>query len=384
MRCPLRAKILLACLLALSASAAAALPIPAPPQFAAKSYILMETQSDQVIAAFNADQRREPASLTKLMTAYVVFHALKDGLVRLDDTATVSERAWRMGGSRMFAKLGSQVSVDDLLQGMIVQSGNDATVALAERVGGTEDAFVQIMNQYAEKLGMKDSHFVNASGLTADKQHYMSARDLATLSRAIVDEFPQYQHYFSQHDFTWNRIKQQNRNDLLFSDATVDGLKTGDTDDAGFCLIASAKRGGMRLIAVVMGAKQMKARAVDAETLLNYGSNFFETRKLYDGGSQVSGVKVWKGAADQVGVGPLQDLYVTLPKGAYSEMQASVQSSPGGLIAPVPQGAQVGVLALTLDQRLLAQVPVYTLQAVPEGNLFRRFIDGLRLWFKKR
>ena len=379
----MKAKSLLAFVLLVAAGAAGAMPIPAPPQLAAKSYLLMEAHSSQIVAAVNADERREPASLTKLMTAYVVFHALKDGVIKLDDLAPVSERAWRMGGSRMFAKLGSQVSVDDLLQGMIVQSGNDATVALAERVGGTEDAFVQLMNAYAERLGMHDSHFVDASGLTDDRQHYMTAHDLAILSRAIVTEFPQYLHYFSEKEFTWNKIRQPNRNDLLFSDPTVDGLKTGDTDRAGYCLIASANRGPMRLIAVVMGTKTEKTRAQFAETLLNYGSNFFETRKLYDAGAAISSATVWKGVEGTVPVGVTQDLYVTLPKGAYAGLQAALQGN-AGLVAPVAEHAPVGTLQLTVEGKVLAEAPVYTLKAVPEGNLFRRMIDGIRLWFKKK
>lgn len=378
----MRAKSLFAFLLSVSA-AAQSMPVPAPPQFAAKSYLLMEAHSGQVIAAVNADQRREPASLTKLMTAYVVFHAIKDGVIRLDDTATVSERAWRMGGSRMFAKLGSKVSIDDLLQGMIVQSGNDATVALAERVGGTEDSFVQLMNEYAQRLGMKDSHFVDASGLTDDRQHYMTARDLAVLSRALITEFPQYLHYFSEKEFTWNKIRQPNRNALLFSDSTVDGLKTGDTDNAGYCLIATANRGPMRLISVIMGAKTEKNRVQFAETLLNYGSNFFETRKLYDAGTAVSSIDVWKGAEGSVPVGVPEDFYVTLPKGAFNELRVAVQGS-SGLVAPVADRAPVGTLQLTVEDKLIAQAPVYTLKAVPQGNIFRRMIDSIRLWFKKK
>lgn len=379
----MRAQILLVFLLSAFATAAQSMPVPAPPQFAAKSYLLMEAHSGQVIASVNAEQRREPASLTKLMTAYVVFHAIKDGVVHLDDTATVSERAWRMGGSRMFAKLGSKVSIDDLLQGMIVQSGNDATVALAERVGGTEDSFVQLMNEYAQKLGMKDSHFVDASGLTDDRQHYMTALDLAVLSRAIITEFPQYLHYFSEKEFTWNKIRQPNRNALLFSDQTVDGLKTGDTDNAGYCLVATASRGPMRLISVIMGTKIEKTRAQFAETLLNYGSNFFETRKLYDAGTSVSSFDVWKGADGSVPVGMPEDFYVTLPKGAFNELHVAVQGS-SGLVAPVADHAQVGTLQLTVEDKLIAQAPVYTLKAVPQGNIFRRMIDSIRLWFKKK
>jgi D-alanyl-D-alanine carboxypeptidase (penicillin-binding protein 5/6) len=379
----LRVQSLLAILLLSVAATARAIPIPTPPQSDARSYALLDASSGQVIAAYNQDQHREPASLTKLMTAYAVFHALKDGVIHLDDTAVVSERAWRMGGSRMFAQLGSHITVENLLQGMIVQSGNDATVALAERIGGSEDAFVSIMNQYAEKLGMKDTHFVNASGLTADKQHYSTARDLAVLSAAIVREFPEYQHYFMEKDFTWNKISQKNRNDLLFSDTTVDGLKTGDTDDAGYCLIASAERGGMRLIAVVMGTRSTSSRALDAEALLNYGSNFFETRKLYPAGSAVSSVKIWKGAETEVQAGVINDLYVTIPKGSYGDLHATVQGR-AGLVAPVAEHAEVGTLDISLGDRLLAQVPVYTLQAVPEGNLFRRLLDSMRLWFSKK
>ena len=239
------------------------------------------------------------------------------------------------------------------------------------------------MNQYADKLGMKDSHFTDASGLTADKKHYTTARDLAVLSSAIVQEFPEYQHYFMEKDFTWNKISQKNRNDLLFTDTTVDGLKTGDTDDAGYCLIATANRGAMRLISVVMGTKSMKARAQYAEALLNYGSNFFETRKLYAAGSAISSVKVWKGTDSDVPTGVVNDLYVTLPKGGYSELHATVQGH-AGLIAPVADTRAVGTLDISMGDRLLAQVPLYTLQAVPEGNIFRRMVDSVRLWFSKK
>jgi D-alanyl-D-alanine carboxypeptidase (penicillin-binding protein 5/6) len=383
LRCPLRSKFLLACLLSSIVAVAQALPIPAPPQFPAKSYVLMDAHSGQIIAANNADAHREPASLTKLMTAYVVFNALRDGVLHLDDNAPISERAWRMGGSRTYAKLGSQMPVDDLLQGMIVQSGNDAAVALAERVGGTEDAFVQIMNQYAQKLGMTDTHYVDASGLTSDKNHYMSARDLATLSRAIITEFPEYMHYFSQKTFVWNKISQGNRNDLLYTDTTVDGLKTGDTDDAGFCLVATATRGDLRLIAVVMGTKTRPERGRYAETLLNYGSNFFETRKLYGAGAPVADVKVWKGADDKVSAVLARDMYVTLPKSGESSLQATAQTS-GGLIAPVADKSQVGMLNITVDGHLLTQAPLYTAKAVSEGGLFHRMVDSVRLWFSKK
>ena len=378
----MRLKILSAFLLLAASAAVQAMPIPAPPQLPVKSYVVMDARSGQIIAADQPDLHREPASLTKLMTTYVVFHALKDGVIHLDDSAAISEKAWRMGGSRMFVDLGSRVRIEDLLQGLIVQSGNDAAMALAERIAGTEDSFVQIMNQYAEKLGMKNTHFVDASGDTDDTNHYSTSRDLALLSRAIMDEFPQYMHYFAEKEFYWNHIHQQNRNDLLFTDSSVDGLKTGHTDAAGFCLVATADKQNMRLIAVVLGAKSEKARAQHAETLLNYGSNFFETRKLYDGNAPISGIKVWKGAEGSAAIGVLADLYVTIPKGSYNDLHATVASS-AGLIAPVSEHTEVGSLNVDVGDHLLMSVPVYTLQGVPEGNIFRRMVDGVRLWFKK-
>jgi D-alanyl-D-alanine carboxypeptidase (penicillin-binding protein 5/6) len=238
------------------------------------------------------------------------------------------------------------------------------------------------MNQYADKLGMKNTHYVDASGDTDDPNHYSTSRDLALLSRAIMDEFPQYMHYFAEKDFYWNHIHQKNRNDLLFTDSSVDGLKTGHTDAAGFCLVATADKQAMRLIAVVLGAKSEKARAQHAETLLNYGSNFFETRKLYDGNASISGIKVWKGAESSAAIGVLTDLYVTIPKGSYNDLHATVASS-AGLIAPVAEHTEVGTLNVDVGDRLLMSVPVYTLQGVPEGNIFRRMVDGMRLWFKK-
>jgi serine-type D-Ala-D-Ala carboxypeptidase (penicillin-binding protein 5/6) len=371
-------------LIALSYCAAVqAIPIPAPPQLAAKSYVLMDANSGQILAASNPDLRTEPASLTKLMTAYVVFHALKDGVIHLDDPVTISVKAWRMGGSRTFAKVGSQVKVEDLLQGMVVQSGNDATVALAEKVGGTEDTFVELMNKYAQQLGMTGSHFVDASGLTDDPSHYVTARDIAILSRAIIHEFPEYYHFFSEKEFTWNHISQRNRNDLLFTDPSVDGLKTGFTDDAGYCLVASANRNGMRLIGVVTGARHERDRAVYDEALLNYGFNFYDSRKLYDAGTSVAQLKVWKGVDNSVPVGVAQDFYVSFPKGQYDHLNATVHSS-AGLIAPVKAGQQVGSVTVTLDGKQIADAPLYTLKAVPGGGIFTRMFDSIRLWFHKQ
>ncbi|MGH8373095.1 MAG: D-alanyl-D-alanine carboxypeptidase family protein [Gammaproteobacteria bacterium] len=371
-------------LIVLSCCAVAqAIPIPAPPQLAVRSYILMDANSGQILAASNPDQRTEPASLTKLMTAYVVFHALKDGVIHLDDPITISVKAWRMGGSRTFAKVGSQVSVENLIQGMVVQSGNDATVALAEKVGGTEDTFVELMNKYAQQLGMTNSHFVDASGLTDNPNHYVTAHDIAILTRAIIREFPEYYHFFSEKEFTWNHISQRNRNDLLFTDPSVDGLKTGFTDDAGYCLVASAKRGDMRLIGVVTGAKHERDRAVYDEALLNYGFNFYDSRKLYDAGTGVAQLKVWKGSENSVPVGVAQDFVVTFPKGQYDHLNASVHSS-AGVIAPIKAGQQVGSVTVTLDGKQVAEAPLYTLKAVPEGGIFTRMFDSIRLWFHKQ
>lgn len=362
---------------------AQAIPIPAAPKLAAKSYVLMDANSGQILAASNPDEKTEPASLTKLMTAFVVFHALKDGVIHLDDPVTISVKAWRMGGSRTFVKVGSKVSVEDLIQGMIVQSGNDATVALAEKIGGTESAFVEMMNHYAQELGMTNTHYVDASGLTDDPDHHVTARDIAILTRAIIRDFPQYYHFFSEKSFTWNHITQRNRNALLFSDPSVDGLKTGFTDDAGYCLVASAERNGMRLIAVVTGAKEESQRAIYDEALLNYGFNFYDSRELYDSGATVATLKVWKGSESSVPVGVAQNFYVSFPKGDYDQLKATLHAN-SGLIAPVAAGQKAGEMTITLNGNQIATVPLFTLKAVPEGGIFTRMIDDIRLWFRKK
>jgi len=364
--------------------AAQAIPIPSPPQLNARSYVLMDANSGQVIAASNPDMHSEPASLTKLMTAYVVFHALKDNVIQLQEPVTISAKAWRMGGSRMFANVGGQVSVENLLQGLIVQSGNDAAVALAEKVGGTEDTFAELMNKYAQKLGLKNTHYVDASGLTSDPEHYVSALDLAIVSRAIIDEFPNYyQHFFAEKQFTWNKITQPNRVSLLFTDPSVDGLKTGYTEKAGYCMVVSALRNGMRLIAVVMGTPSEKARAVDDEALLNYGFNFYESHELYAAGTVLTNLRAWKGAGGNVPVGVTHNVYVTIPKGSYPQLSASLQT-PSGLIAPLAAGTAAGSVSVSYDGKTLNETPLYTLQAVPEGNIFRRIMDSVRLWFVKK
>lgn len=367
--------------LALVTVAGATVPSPPPPDLDAGSYILIDYRSGDVIAQKNADQRMEPASLTKLITAYVVFAALKDGRLKLDDQVTISEDAWRTGGSRTFVKVGSQVPVIDLLKGMIVQSGNDATVALGERVGGTRAGFATLMNEYAQRLGMKSSHFVDVDGLP-DPQHYTTARDLATVSAALIRDFPQYYYIFGMKDFTWNHIKQPNRNGLLLTDHSVDGLKTGHTDSAGFCLIASADRNGTRLVSVVLKAPTWHSREADTEALLNYGYNFFETQKVATARTTVLKPRVYESAAGYAAVGTPADLYVTLPRGKAAAITTNAALTQTRLVAPLPAGSVVGQLTVTDGSgRVVGREPLVTLEAVPAGGLLTRTMDGIRLWF---
>ena len=368
--------------LALVTVAGAAAPSPPPPDLDAGSYILIDYRSGDVIAQKNADQRMEPASLTKLITAYVVFAALKDGRLKLDDPVTISEDAWRTGGSRTFVKVGSQVPVIDLLKGMIVQSGNDATVALGERVGGTRAGFATLMNEYAQRLGMKSSHFVDVDGLP-DPQHYTTARDLATVSAALIRDFPQYYYIFGMKDFTWNHIKQPNRNGLLATDHSVDGLKTGHTDSAGFCLIASADRNGTRLVSVVLKAPTWHSREADTEALLNYGYNFFETQKVATARAAVLKPRVYESASGYAAVGTPADLYVTLPRGKAAAITTNAALTQTKLVAPLPAGSVVGQLTVTDGTgQVVGREPLVTLEAVPAGGLLTRTMDGIRLWFK--
>jgi D-alanyl-D-alanine carboxypeptidase (penicillin-binding protein 5/6) len=367
--------------LALAPVAGAAVLTPPAPDLDAGSYLVIDSQSGDVIAQKNADERMEPASLTKLMTSYVVFAALKDGRLKLDDPVTISEDAWRTGGSRTFVKVGSQVPVIDLIKGMIVQSGNDATVALAERVGGTRQGFVQLMNAYAQRLGMKSSHFTDVDGLP-DPQHYTTARDLATVANALIRDFPEYYYIFGMKDFTWNHIKQPNRNGLLWSDTSVDGLKTGHTDEAGYCLIASARRNGSRLVSVVLKAPTWHSREADSEALLNYGFNFFQTQKIATARAAVLKPRVYESAAGYAAVGALTDLYVTLPRGKAASVTTSAVLTQNRLIAPLAAGTVVGELTVTDGNgQVVGREPLVTLEAVPAGGLLTRAIDGVRLWF---
>jgi len=357
---------------------------PPPPPLPVKSYVLVDATSNQILAANNDTERVDPASLTKLMTSYVVFQALKDGKLKLDQKVKISEHAWRVGGAKSdgstsFMDLGSEVAVSDLLQGMIVQSGNDATIALAEAVANSEDTFALVMNQYSTRLGLSGSHWTNASGLP-DPAHYTTARDIAMLSSAIIREFPQYYRWYSQRSFTYHGIKQDNRNGLLERDPTVDGIKTGHTDAAGFCLAASAVRDGMRLVSVVMHAANQKAREDASEALLGYGFSFFETRRLYTANQRVGTSHVWK-VTDPVAVVTHQEVWATAPRGDLARATAVLYLRKK-LIAPLPAGEAVGRLRVTRDGTLVAEVPVYPQQAVAPSGLWRRMIDSVHLWFK--
>ena len=361
------------------ATAAPLTPIPSPPELKARSYVVIDHDSGRVLAALDPDSRQEPASLTKIMTAYGVFRALKEGRIKLDDMVTISDHAWKQEGSRMFVEVGKQVSVENLIQGMIVQSGNDATVALAEHVAGTEPTFVQMMNTYAKELGMTGSNFTNSPGMP-DPEHYTTARDSAILSSALIREFPEYYRWYAQREFTFNGITQQNRNGLLWRDPTVDGVKTGHTESAGYCLVASAKREGMRLVSAVLGTESMRAREDANSALLNYGFNFFETKRLYAAGEPLTTARVWKGASPEVGLALQRDLYVTGQRGHAGSVKAEFQL-PDRLIAPLAASTPIGKVNILVDGTTIATHDLYPAQDVARGGLFRRASDTVRLWF---
>jgi D-alanyl-D-alanine carboxypeptidase (penicillin-binding protein 5/6) len=346
-----------------------------------KSWIVGDLTSGQVLVAEKADERIEPASLTKLMTAYLVFAALREKKLALEQQVPVSPRAWRAPGSRMFIEPRKPVTVDELIKGMEVQSGNDACVALAEAVAGSEDLFAQLMNREAARLGMTNSHFMNATGLP-DAQHYSTARDLYILAAAVIRDFPDdYARYYAIKEFRYNNITQPNRNRLLWLDPTVDGVKTGHTEAAGYCLIASSKRGPRRLLSVLLGSTSESARTQESQKLLNWGYQFFDSVKLFGSGEVVRTLEVWKGAAGVVKAGAKGDLYVAVPKGEAAKLKAELVSQQP-LIAPVAQGQRVGTLRVALDGKPLAEYPLIALEAVGPAGIFGRAWDTLRLWIK--
>jgi serine-type D-Ala-D-Ala carboxypeptidase (penicillin-binding protein 5/6) len=361
-----------------SAAIAATTPIPSAPAVDARSYILVDYRTDKILAAKDATARMEPASLTKLMTAYIVFQELAAGKLKLEDPVVVSEHAWRSEGSRTFIELGKPVSVNDLILGMIVQSGNDATIALAERIAGTEETFAQLMNSNAKRLNMVGTHFENSSGLPSP-QHYTTARDMALLASAMIRDFPQFYKYYSIREFEHNGIKQQNRNGLLEKDPTVDGLKTGHTDSAGFCLVTSALRNGMRLVSVVLGSASMKARENASAALLNYGFTFYDTRLVVKGGAALASTRVWKAARSPVDLGVGEDLYLTVPRGQ-TDIKTTTEVQPK-LIAPLGADAGVGTLRVFVGGQPAATEPLHPLKPVLAGSWWRRLIDTIRLWF---
>lgn len=379
-------RLLLLPLLFLASIAFATDDIPPPPTLAAKAYMLLDFNSRSILAQQNAHERVEPASLTKLMTAYIAFKALKNGHLQLDQALPVSVKAWKGGGagcgggagSCMFIEPDKPVTVDLLLQGMIIISGNDASVALAEGIASTEEAFADMMNKEAARLGMKNSHFVNSTGLP-DPNHYTTAYDLSLLASALVRDFPDdYKRLYSQKDFTYNNIKQSNRNRLLWVDPFVDGMKTGHTAAAGYCLVSSAKRGDMRLIAVLLGAPNDTARSVDSQKLLNYGFQFYESRLIYKRGQTVSKLKVWKGQEETLNATVAEDLYVTLPKNQLARMKASVVSKQP-LIAPIVARQQIGTVRFTLDGRALMERPLVASKEMPTAGIAGRLWDSIKL-----
>lgn len=354
-------------------------PVPPPPALEATSWILVDQASGQAIAGHDTKHAVEPASLTKLMTAYAVFHALRDGKLALGTLAPISERAWRAEGSRTFLDLGSRVPVEVLLQGMIVQSGNDASIALAEAVAGSEPTFAALMNQYAERLGMTGSHFENATGLPGPN-HRVTVADIARLARAIIGEFPDYYRWYSQREFTWNGIRQGNRNGLLDRDPSVDGMKTGMTDAAGYCLVSSAQREGMRLISVVMGTRSMRAREDASLALLNYGFGFFESRRLQAAGVEMANQRIYRARGGHAAIGLAQDLVVTLPRGRADGVELQVELAPK-VFAPLSVSDRLGVVRAMLDGKVIAEAALHPLADVPLGGFFRRLWDTILSWF---
>ena len=371
-----------ACVAALAQVANATSMTPPPPDVAARSYFLKDFYSNQTLASKAADDRVEPASLTKLMTAYLTFKAIKQGTIKIDQVIPVSEKAWRAEGSRMFIDLKTPVTVNELIQGMIIQSGNDACIALAEAIAGSEDVFAQMMNREAQRLGMKGTHFMNSTGLP-HPQHYTTAADLATLAVAIVRDYPEYFPIYSKKEYTYNKITQPNRNGLLWKDPNVDGMKTGHTESAGYCLVATSRREGRRVMSVVLGTSSANVRESESAKLLNYGLQFFDTPKVYSRNQSLQTLKVWKGQAEDVKIGFNRDLYLSVPKGQAGNIKATLTTQQP-LIAPVSAGQAVGKVKLELNGQPLGEYPVVALATVQQAGFFGRSWDSVRLMFKEQ
>jgi D-alanyl-D-alanine carboxypeptidase (penicillin-binding protein 5/6) len=352
----------------------------APPDINAQSFLLMDFDSGSVLLEKGGDERIDPASLTKIMTAYVVDAEIKAGKLKPDDKVTISDHAWRMGGVHMFARSGAQVGVDELLKSVIVQSGNDAAVALAEHIGGSEIAFAALMNQYAQRLGMTHSHFTNSTGLP-DPNHFMTARDLATLARAAIRDFPDSYVWYSAKEYSYGGITQYSRNKLLWTDPTVDGLKTGFTDGAGFGLVASAKKNGMRLISVILGSNSENARADESLRLLNYGFSAFETHRLYAGQQQLAEAVIWKGEKKKLSLGLMSDLYITIPRGQYKNLNAALDMRKR-IVAPADKGQNFGSVTVKLGDRVYAEQTLVSLEPVAPGGFVNNAVDDMKLLFQ--
>ena len=371
--------ITLTCLLASLGHGAAPI-IPPPPSVAATSYLLIDADTQALLVEHDAHQRLPPASLTKIMTTYMAAVELEAGRITLNDPVPVSVKAWRTGGSKMFIQEGTTVRLEDLLRGIIVQSGNDASVALAEHVAGSEGAFADMMNQQAQQLGMANTSYVNATGLP-DEEHYTTAWDLALLTRSMIQRFPEHYAMYSEPSFEFNDIKQANRNRLLLRDRTVDGVKTGHTEAAGYCLVASALRDNMRLISVVMGTDSEEARMRETQKLLSYGFRYFETHRVYQAGVPLKTAELWYGEADHIELGAANDVYVTIPRGHYEDLQAQLQVARV-IEAPVEQGQEFGEVRLSLEDETVHRVPLVALQAAPEGGILDRLWDAIYLFFR--
>lgn len=372
--------IVLICLLWTWTATSAVEISPVSPTISAKSYILQDFHSEQILLEKNPKQRLEPASLTKLMTAYIVFAALKEGHIKLEDEVHISKKAWQMKGSRMYLERDSTVTVEALIKGMIIQLGNDASMALAEYVAGDEENFVKLMNERAKMLGLTDTQYQNSTGLSATG-HHSTAYDLAKMARAIIRDFPDYYRWYSEKEYTHNNISQNNRNLLLWRDNSVDGMKTGYTDNAGYCLIASAKRDGMRLISVVLGTSDKKQRATQSQKLLDYGYRFFKTYKLYPERQAITSERVWKGSSRNVNLGLVKPLYITIPKGQYNNLKATLQINQQ-IIAPVLKGREYGILKISLQDKLLLSRSLVALNGVEAGNVLQQLVDYLWLQFQ--